>query len=112
MRAFYRSPAGTDPDACPGCVALLVTDAGTWVLSDHDPRPDLEVLGGVRLGTRLAELTGADLDAVAWVRVQRSPDPDTGVLDVAPSAVLPTDTVLVPATPRTIFAGDAVEDYR
>lgn len=86
MRAFYRCPPALDLSALPGLVTLTATDAGTWVLSDHDPRPDLEAAGGVRLGARLSDLAGADLDAC------QNPD--------------------APGTPRTIFAGDAVEDYQ
>jgi hypothetical protein len=112
MRAFYRIPLPLPDTGLPAGVELSEDATRCWVLADTDPSPALEAIGGVRLGARLSELTGADLDAAAWVRVQRTPDPDTGVLDIVPSAVLPTDTVLVPATPRTVFAGDAVEDYQ
>ena len=112
MRAFYRLPLPLPETGLPAGVQLSADATHAWVLADTDPSPALEVIGGVRLGARLFEITGADLDAVATVRVQRTPDPDTGILDVVPSQVLPTDTILTPATPRTVFAGDALEDYQ
>ena len=107
MRAFYRFLSPLPPEGLPSGVVLHDDGVFVWVLAETDPAPDLEALGGQRRGGRLADLQGDDLDACAVATVQRGED----VLQVAPSAVLATDTVLVPMAPRTVFAGDAVEEY-
>lgn len=86
MRAFYRLPLPLPDTGLPAGVELSADGTRCWVLADTDPSPALEAIGGVRLGARLSELTGADLDAC------QNPD--------------------APGVPRTIFAGDALEDYQ
>ena len=107
MRAFYRFPAPLPPEGLPSGVVLFDDGVFVWVLAETDPAPALEALGGQHRGGRLSDLHGDDLDACGVVTVQRGED----VRQVAPSTVLPSDTVLVPLAPRTMFAGDAVEDY-
>lgn len=107
MRAFYRFLAPLPETGLPSGVVLHDDGVFVWVLAETDPAPALEALGGQRRGGRLSELQGDDRDACAVTTVQRGED----VLQVAPSTVLPGDTVLAPLSPRTVFAGDALEDY-
>lgn len=89
MRGFYRLPlplptTAEGVTALPSGVLLSVGEAFAWVLAESVDAPDLVAIGGILLGERLGELEEADRAMCA--------DPETGV-------------------PRTIFAGDALEDY-
>jgi hypothetical protein len=91
MRAFYRLPLQVLEGVLPslteiaGGVVLSSTASTAWLLAEVDPSLVLEVLGAVRLGARLSELDPGDRAACE--------NPDQ------------------PGVPRTIFAGDALEDY-
>lgn len=86
MRAFYRCSTPCPDAGWPSAVVLSAEGETTWLLAESDPCPALEALGAVRLGARLWEISGANLDMCE--------DPDR------------------PGVPRTIFAGDALEDYQ
>ena len=85
MRAFYRFLAPLPEAGLPSGVVLFQDEAFVWVLGEAEKCPDLEAAGGQFRGNRLSELTPDDRAACA--------DPDTD-------------------DPRTIFAGDALEDYQ
>lgn len=112
MRAFYRFLAPLPEKGIPSGVVLHDDGVFVWVLAETSPAPDLEALGGQFRGHRLSELTPDDLDACGVVQVQRGKDADAERAALAPSTVQRTDTVLTPVAPRTIYAGDDVEDYR
>lgn len=111
MRAFYVVDVAewnATPARRSDCVEVSRADGVVNVLAPVNPHPGLEAMGGLCLGTGLAQLETDDAKHFANVVVDRA-----GERLIIPATEIGDDDVVVPGSwmPRVMFAGDTAADY-